>query len=146
MKNQDLLLISPEVLPAVFAKVVRAKQLLASGEAKSASEASRMSGISRSAFYKYRDYVFAYTPAQEGRIITLCTVLRDSPGVLSTLISELSAHGANILTVNQNIPVNGAATVTLSLRTDLSPAALDELLHKILCIDGVVHMEQLLGE
>lgn len=146
MKNQDLLLISPQVLPAVFAKVVRAKQLLASGEAKSASEASRMSGISRSAFYKYRDYVFAYTPAQEGRIITLCTVLRDSPGVLSTLISELSAHGANILTVNQNIPVNGAATVTLSLRTDLSPAALDELLHKILCIDGVVHMEQLLGE
>lgn len=146
MKNSNLLLINPEVLPAVFPKVVKAKQLLASGVAKSASEASRLSGISRSAFYKYKDYVFAYTPAETGRIITLSTVLRDSPGVLSTLLSELSGHGANILTVNQNIPVNGAASVTLSLRTDIESDRLDRLLENLLEIDGVVSLEQLLGE
>lgn len=146
MKNSNLLLISPDVLPAVFPKVVKAKQLLASGTAKTASEASRLSGISRSAFYKYKDYVFAYAPDEVGRIVTLSTVLRDSPGVLSTLISELSGHGANILTLNQNIPVNGAASVTLSLRTDMDSGRLDELLDRLLKIDGVVSLEQLLGE
>lgn len=146
MKNSELLLISPEVLPAVFSKVLKAKQLLAWGEAKTASEASRMSGISRSAFYKYKDFVFAYTPSQDGRIITLCTVLRDSPGVLSTLISELSAKGANILTVNQNIPINGAASVTLSLRTNMHGSELDSLLDTLKQIDGVINLEQILGD
>lgn len=146
MKNSDLLLVSPDVLPAVFSKVLKAKQLLASGEAKSASEAARMSGISRSAFYKYKDCVFAYTPSQDGRILTISTVLRDSPGVLSNLISQFSAHDANILTVNQNIPVNGVASVTLSLRTDLSAAALDKLMSDLRELDGVIHLEQILGE
>lgn len=146
MPRANLLLISPEVLPPVFEKVIKAKQLLASGAAKTASDAAKMSGISRSAFYKYKDFVFSYHPAEEGRIITLNTVLRDSPGVLSTLIAALSSQGANILTVNQNIPVNGVASVSLSIRTNLLRLGLDELMDSLRTVDGVVSLEQILGE
>ena len=142
MPRPNLLLIQPSVLPPVFEKVVEAKQLLASGAAKTASEAARMSGISRSAFYKYRDCVFAYNPAEDGRIITIHTVLR----VLSTLIGRLAENGANILTVNQNIPIDGAASVSLSIRTNLLRSNLEELIDALRTIDGVVSLEQILGE
>ncbi len=144
--GKDLLLINPAVLPPVFGRVVKAKQLLASGEAKTASEASRISGISRSAFYKYKDAVFTYRPGAEGRIITTNAVLRDSPGVLSTMIQELYRHGANILTLNQNIPVNGAAQVSISFRTDLLESNFDELMEALRRVDGVIRLEQILGE
>jgi chorismate mutase len=146
LPKPNLLLIQPSVLPPVFQRVVEAKQLLASGTVKTASEAARLSGISRSAFYKYRDCVFAYNPAEEGRIITIHTVLRDSPGVLSTLIGRLAENGANILTVNQNIPIDGAASVSLSIRTKLLRSNLEELIDALRQIDGVVSLEQILGE
>lgn len=146
MSKLNFLLIDPDVLPPVFEKVVKAKQLLASGAAKTASEASKLSGISRSAFYKYKDCVFSYSPAEDGRIITMNAVLRDSPGVLSTLLAELSAQDANILTVNQNIPVNGAASVSISIRTSLLKSNFDDLLDDLKTVDGVVALEQILGD
>ena len=146
MPDSNMLLIHPDVLPDVYRRVVQAKRLLASGEAKSASDAARMSGISRSAFYKYKDAVFAYSERSAGRIVTLHAVLRDRPGVLSTLISELYRQGANILTVNQNIPVDGAALVSLSIRFDRPKGDIAELLHSLRQVEGILRIDQVLGE
>lgn len=77
-----------------------------------------MAGISRSAFYKYKDAVFPYDAERSGSILTLHLILRDRPGVLSSVLSSFAAAGVNILTVNQNIPAGGVASVSISARTD----------------------------
>ena len=145
MLDSHMLLIHPDVLPDVYRRVVEAKRLLASGEAKNASDASRLSGISRSAFYKYKDAVFAYDERAAGRIATLHAVLRDMPGVLSTLITELYRQGANILTVNQNIPVDGSALVSLSIRTDHLKGDLAGLVGTLRQVEGILRIDQVLG-
>lgn len=98
------LLVDESVLPEVFAKVVEAKDLLRSGRASTAAQAARLAGISRTAFYKYRDAVFSYDAGKSGGIVTVHLILQDNPGVLSALLAAFADAGANILTVNQNIP------------------------------------------
>ena len=146
LSDSNMLLIHPDVLPDVYRRVVQAKRLLASGQAKSASDAARMSGVSRSAFYKYKDAVFAYNERAAGRIVTLHAVLRDRPGVLSSLLTELYRLGANILTVNQNIPVDGSALVSLSIRTDHLKGDISDLIEALRQVDGILRMDQVLGE
>jgi len=139
------LLVDVRVLPEVYLKVVSAKQLLAQGKAKSLSQATKMVGISRSAFYKYKDYVFPYQKDAAQQMVTIYAELVDEPGVLSTLLSELCRRGGNILTINQNIPVDGVAPVSISMRTDrldLEPRALVEELRRL---EGVVSIKALSG-
>ena len=81
------LLVDAAVLPEVFVRVVDAKRLLATGRAASSAEAARLAGISRSAFYKYKDAVFPYDEEKAGRILTVHAVLRDQPGILSSVVS-----------------------------------------------------------
>ncbi|MEG0754063.1 MAG: ACT domain-containing protein, partial [Angelakisella sp.] len=136
-KNQPkLLLVDASVLPDVFERVVEAKRLLAVGKVKNLSEAAKEAGISRSALYKYKDYVFMHNENIDERVITLNTNLVDRPGVLSGIINELSLIGANILTVNQNIPVDGVAPVSVSarLRMDID---VDQAMHRLEQLDGV---------
>ena len=94
------LLVDESVLPEVFAKVVEAKDLLRSGRASTAAQAARLAGISRTAFYKYRDAVFSYDAGKSGGIVTVHLILQDNPGVLSALLAAFADAGANILTVN----------------------------------------------
>lgn len=117
-KERHLLLVDAAILPEVFGKVLYAKGLLQAGQADSATEAARMAGISRSAFYKYKDAVFSYDASRSGNILTVHFILRDRPGVLSSVLSAFADAGANILTVNQNIPSGGRASVSISARTD----------------------------
>ena len=105
------LLVDESVLPEVFAKVVEAKDLLRSGRASTAAQAARLAGISRTAFYKYRDAVFSYDAGKSGGIVTVHLILQDNPGVLSALLAAFADAGANILTVNQNNPAGGVASV-----------------------------------
>ena len=137
MAGSKLLLVDSCVLPEVFQKVVEAKRLLAVGKARNLSEAAKMAGISRSAMYKYKDYVFIHNENIDENVVTMTTSLEDRPGVLSAMINELSRRGANILTVNQNIPVDGMAPVSISARLDRSssPHELAEILEGL---DGVV--------
>ena len=116
--QQRSFLVAESVLPEVFGKVLYAKGLLQAGQADSATEAARMAGISRSAFYKYKDAVFSYDASRSGNILTVQFILRDRPGVLSSVLSAFADAGANILTVNQNIPSGGRASVSISARTD----------------------------
>jgi len=102
-------LVDAQVLPEVFLKVVRAKELLASGEARSISAATRAVELSRSAFYKYKDCIF---DSENGReVITVMATLRDETGALQSLLAGISAAGASIVTINQSTPENGAALV-----------------------------------
>lgn len=142
-KNQPrLLLVDASVLPDVFERVVEAKRLLAVGKVKNLSEAAKEAGISRSALYKYKDYVFMHNENIDERVITLNTNLVDRPGVLSGIINELSVIGANILTVNQNIPVDGVAPVSISARLGLD-IDVDRAMRRLEELDGVVEVRVL---
>lgn len=145
MKNTDLLLVKTDVVPEVFVKVVEAKRLLANHTAKSASEAARMCGISRSAFYKYRDAVFSYQERGSGTIINLSAVLEDRVGVLSTFIAVLGEMRINILTINQGMPSGGVAQVTVSCQDD-GERMNEDTLRYLSELDGVVSLHRVLGE
>ena len=137
------LLVDSRVLPDVFCKVVYAKRLLAKGKARSSSEAAKMADISRSAFYKYKDCVYPYESQMGDSIATFSATLEDEPGVLVALIAELYGVGANILTVNQSIPVDGVAPVTVSARTMGVVMEDDELLGLLRAVPGVVEIRKL---
>ncbi len=144
MSETKLLLVKANALPDTFLKVLEAKQLLASKEAKNASEATKLCGISRSAFYKYKDCVFEYSN-QGGQIISLHAVLKDKSGVLSKLLSVLYENKANILTVNQGLPASSVASVSVSIKVDDENFNLSALLQSIAKVDGVVSVEQIIG-
>lgn len=135
MSKTSLMLIDSKVLPEVFSKVLHAKKLLADGECKDISEAVKKAEISRSAFYKYRDYVFPFNQMQG--IITLFFIVSDITGVLSSILSVLADAKTNVLTINQNIPVNSVADVTISVQNDISAVDLNELVDRLSSLDGV---------
>ena len=141
----QFLLVDANVLPDVFTKVCNAKRLLALGQAKSASEAARMAGISRSAFYQYKDSVYMQGGGLSDNIVTISAILIDKPGVLSVLIGELYKRGANVLTINQNIPVDGVAPVSVSIRTDMLTAGIDHIITEFKEIPGVVDVKRISG-
>ena len=115
MTQYKYLLVQADVLPEVFGKVLQAKQLLASGEVANISAATKQAGISRSAFYKYKDCVF---DAETGRdTLTVVATLLDKTGALQTLLSGISAAGGSIMTINQSRPENGTAQVEVTVRT-----------------------------
>ena len=106
MKNKShLIVVESEVLPEVIIKVLEVKKLLANKEEKSSAAACKRVGVSRSAYYKYRNSVYSYEEKLMQKIITLYMLLRDEPGVLSSVLVSLHNLNANILTVNQSIPI-----------------------------------------
>lgn len=137
-ETPDFLLVSAQVLPEVFLRVVEAKTLLARGKAKSASHAAKLAGISRSAFYKYKDSVYLYDERMTENLVTFYLTLEDRPGVLSSMLSELYRAGANIITVNQNIPVDGVAIVSISARIGNTGLSRGEMLGLLGSLDGIV--------
>ncbi|MEG1849191.1 MAG: ACT domain-containing protein [Oscillospiraceae bacterium] len=142
-KPPKYLVVETEALPEVFAKVVYAKQLLENGETGNISHAAKMAGISRSAIYKYRDAVFPYVREMSGKVVNLYVLLRDKPGMLSTIIAELYRNGANILTINQNIPVDGMAAVSVSVSLDATSTSDMEILNAVKKLDGVIEARRL---
>jgi chorismate mutase len=137
------LVIETEVLPEIFPRVVYAKQLIERGEVSSISEAVKQAGISRSAMYKYKDSVFPYETGAVGMVVTYHLVLKDRPGVLSSVLSELYRRSANVLTINQNIPVDGVAPVSISiLMTSASSSDMD-IMVGLRGIDGVLEVRRI---
>ncbi len=129
MAERRFLLVDAEVLPDVFLKVLQAKELLASGAVGNISLAARQAGISRSAFYKYKDYVF---DAETGReTLTVIATLLDRTGALQGLLSGISAAGASIVTITQSRPENGTAQVEVTVRTGTMQMSVEEMLLKL---------------
>ena len=134
-------IVESSALPEVFLKVAEAKRLLSTGEASTVNEATRMTDISRSAFYKYRDAVRPFNDMKTGRIITFYTMLKNNPGVLSNVLSIFAGSGANILTINQSIPTNGCAAVTISAETSEMQESIEEMMARALALEGVVRFD-----
>lgn len=135
MSNQKYYIVSTEALPEVFIKVAEARRMLQVGEA------ARMVGISRSAFYKYKDAVQPFQDMKAGHIITFYALLKDNPGVLSNFLSIFANSGANILTINQTIPTNGCAGVTISAETRDMVEDLESMMTRISAAEGVLKFE-----
>ena len=138
MEKKKYYLVSAEALPEVFIKVAEAKRMLQVGEAATVGEAARMVGISRSAFYKYKDAVQPFQNMRAGHIITFYALL-------SNFLSIFANSGANILTINQTIPTNGCAGVTISAETSEMVDALEELMARAASAEGVLKFEILAG-
>ena len=117
-------IVEAKALPEVFLKVAEAKWLLETGEATTVNEAARATGISRSAFYKYRDAIAPFQNLMAGRILTFQFILRDVTGLLSSILTIFAQFGANILTINQTIPTNGCASGFMSSSVGMEPTTL----------------------
>ncbi len=138
-------IVEASVLPEIFRKVVETRRLLDTGEAETVNQAVRITGISRSAFYKYKDAVRPFQDMLHGRIVTFQLLLKDVPGLLSRVLNCFAGSGANILTINQGIPSNGSAVVTVNAETSGMEGSLQQLLEEIGGLSGVIRGEILAG-
>lgn len=140
-KNSTYLLVDASVLPDVFSKVIEVKKILGRGRIKAVNEAVKEAGLSRSAYYKYKDFVFPFYETSRGRVITLFFVLENFSGILSGIINRIAIAKANIITINQNVPINGLADVTISIETTGMTMEIKEMMESIATIDGVRRQE-----
>lgn len=144
-KNPKYYIVEASALPTVFLKVAEAKRLLSTGEAATVNEATQMTDISRSAFYKYRDAVMPFQNMMTGRIITFQLLLHDEKGMLASILSIFTDAKANIITINSIVPTNGCAVVTISAETMDLNMQLEELLRSLRGARGVIKAEILAG-
>ncbi|AGX44116.1 ACT domain-containing protein [Clostridium saccharobutylicum] len=114
----NYLVIDKRVLPDVYEKVLFTKKLLKDGKVKEITEAVKIAGISRSVYYKYKDFVFDFSETSEGRKVTYNIIFKNEKGLLSAISNFIAEQGGDILTINQGIPLNGYAN--LSITIDLS--------------------------
>ena len=146
MKKSQLIVADADILPEVFTKVIEVKRLIVCKDEKSLASACKRVGISRSAYYKYKDSVFSYEELFNRKIVNMYLLLTDNPGVLSNALAFLHSLKANILTVKQSIPVDGAAAVNISLRLTDSIDRELEGLNSIKKLDGVLEVRILSAE
>ena len=144
-KAPNYYIVDAEALPGIFRKVVDARRMLDTGEAETVNQAVQLAGISRSAFYKYKDAVRPFQDMLHGRIVTFQIMLKDEPGILSHVLNLFAGSGANILTINQGIPINGCAVVTVNAETSGLEGSLQELLARLNGAEGVLRGEILAG-
>ena len=135
-------IVAANALPEIFVKVAEAKRMMQTGEADTVGAATKQVGISRSAFYKYKDAVQPFNDMKAEHIITFYCMLKDNTGVLSSVLSVFATSGANILTINQNIPSDGVAAVTVSLRMTDVTLEEEQLMKRLRELHGVVRVSK----
>ena len=138
-------IVAADALPEIFIKVAEAKRMMQTGEADTVGAATRQAGMSRSAFYKYKDSVQPFNDLKAEHIITFHGMVKESTGVLSHVLSVFATSGANILTINQSIPTNGCAAVTISAETSEMAESLEALLAEVSAEVGVIKFEIMAG-
>ncbi|MDR0841736.1 MAG: ACT domain-containing protein [Christensenellaceae bacterium] len=130
------LIVDKRILPGYYEKVLQAREMLREGKVKEVSEAARLVGISRSTYYKYKDYIFSPGESAECSKAVFSLLLRHEPGILNALITALSELGANILTITQSLPIGGNASVLLSLDTSAMQLPAQEVLTRLSALRG----------
>ena len=135
-----------KAVPEVLLKVVEAKRLLDSGKVESVQDATEAVGISRSSFYKYKDDIFPYHENQKGKTITMVIQLDDEPGLLSIVLKTIADFHANILTIHQSIPVNGIASLSLSIDVFPTTGNVEDLKNSIESVQGIHYAKILARE
>ncbi|MCR5525866.1 MAG: ACT domain-containing protein [Lachnospiraceae bacterium] len=129
--------VTEKAIPEVLIKVVSAKKLLDSGRAVSVQEATEAVGISRSSFYKYKDSIFPFHDSTKGTTITLSVLMDDEPGLLSDVLKTVADFRANILTIHQSIPINGVASLTISVQVSNETGDVSEMIDEMSARNGV---------
>lgn len=145
MQRNNYYIVEAAALPDVFLKVAEAKRYLETGEERTVNSAANRVGISRSAFYKYKDSIHPFSDMLHGRIVTIQILLKNEPGALSGVLNLLAAKSVNILTINQGIPGGGTAAVTVSIETSEMGTDLENLLSALREDKMVVRSEVLAG-
>ena len=144
-KELKYYIVEASALPEVFLKVAEAKQLLQTGVVSTVNEATKLTGISRSAFYKYRDSVLPFQNMMHGRIITFQFLLQDKQGLLSSLLTLFAEQKVNIQTINSIVPTNGCALLTISAETIELENSLEDFLQQLSKVPGVIKAEIIAG-
>ena len=144
-KEVKYYIVAANALPEVFIKVAEAKRMMQTGEADTVGDATKKAGISRSAFYKYKDSVQPFNDMKAEHIITFYGMLKDNTGVLSRVLGIFASSRANILTINQSIPTNGCAAVTISAETSGMEQTLESLIASVSGVEGVIRFEIMAG-
>lgn len=143
MAQSNLYIVDSSVLPEIFLKVCEAREYLQTGKVETVAEAVALAGISRSAFYKYKDAVHPFWDISRDRVVTMSIFTMDQPGALSSVLAIFASSGANILTINQSIPSNGVGIVTLSITMENMAISLEELRARVSTLPVVIRMEVL---
>ena len=138
-------IVAADALPEIFIKVAEAKRMMQTGEADTVGAATKLAGINRSAFYKYKDSVQPFNDMKSEHIITFYAMLKDNVGMLSKVLGVFATSGANILTINQSIPTNGCAAVTISAETSEMEETLEQLISDVSSLEDVIKFEILAG-
>lgn len=136
-------LVREEILPEAIKKTIKVKEMLKCGDARTINEAVEKMDLSRSAYYKYKDYVFPFYEASREKIVTLALLLEHKAGVLSRVLNTIADEHGNVLTINQGIPLQGVAHTTVSVETANLDLDLEALLDKLRLVDGVKRLEVL---
>ncbi len=134
-EDREVILVDAKVLPEVFVKVLMSKRLIESGDVKTVNEACEKTGISRSAYYKYKDHVFDFNQMQG--VLTIMAVVVDLKGILSEILKIISNVNCSVLTINQSVPTDGIANIHLTVKTDLMKVSVDKLITEITKVAGV---------
>ena len=142
--KSNYFVLKEKAIPEVLLKVVKAKRLLDTGKAASVQEAADAVGISRSSFYKYKDDIFPFHDSARGKTITFACSMDDKPGLLSDVLKVVADFGANILTIHQTIPINGIASLSLSVQILDTTGDVSEMVAEIEKRSGV-HNVKVLG-
>ncbi|MCR4999578.1 MAG: ACT domain-containing protein [Lachnospiraceae bacterium] len=145
-EKSSYFVLKEKAVPEVLLKVVEAKRLLESGKCQSVQDATEQVGISRSSFYKYKDDIFRFHEDSKGKTITMVIQLEDEPGLLSTVLKSVAEYGANILTIHQSIPVNGIASLTLSVEVLPDTGDVSDMIESIEDLEGVQYIKILARE
>ena len=145
-EKTEYFVLKKKAVPEVLLKVVGAKRLLDSGRAESVQEATEEVGISRSSFYKYKDDIFPFHDNAKGKTITMVIQMDDEPGLLSAVLKVVADYHANILTIHQSIPVNGVASLTLSVDVLPGTGDVSGMVDDIEQNDGVHYLKILARE
>lgn len=145
-ENTKYYVLKKKAVPEVLLKVVEAKKLLESERAISVQEAAEQVGLSRSSFYKYKDDIFPFHDDARGKTVTFVLQVDDEPGLLSGVLRQIADYNANILTIHQTIPINGVASLTLSIEVGPDTKDVSELISGIEANNGVHYVKILARE
>ncbi len=139
----NYLIVHKSILPEYYEKVLECRRLMESGRVREVSQAVRQVGISRSTYYKYKDYIFEPSDLTGSRKAVFSMMLDHTPGVLSSLLASISQIGASVLTITQSLPIHNKASVTISIDLTDVTESIDSLSVKLSAIPGIDNLRLL---
>ncbi|MBR6019766.1 MAG: ACT domain-containing protein [Lachnospiraceae bacterium] len=143
MANDEVYIVSRRALPGVLLKVAEVNRMLAKNRGMTVQEATDAVGLSRSSYYKYKDDVQPFRETSRGKTVNVLLQVSDEPGILSAILTEIAQCHANVLTIQQSIPIGGMASVALGFEILPETAELEEIADRIRALSGVQRLQVL---